>query len=60
MENQIEEIDFYKSWLELAEQQQTELGYEFRENELLEREYEEIMNDRVCQFESENDMLWGI
>jgi len=58
--NNLEEIDFTKSWIELAEQQQTELGYEYQENELLEREYDEIMEDRVRQYEEEEYMMFGL
>ena len=60
MFEEIEEIDYTKSWVELLEKQQEEMYIEHLENEMLQREYDEIMEDRIRQYEEEEYMLWGL
>ena len=60
MFEEIEEIDYTKSWVELLEKQQEEMYIEHLENEMLQREYDEAMEDRVRQYEEEEYMLFGL
>lgn len=61
MFEEIEEINFYgDDELQLNVEQQQEMYIEELENEMLQREYDEIMEDRVRQYEEEEYMLFGL